>query len=233
MTTAISSESSVAAIETASKSQTDAQDLLGTTDQFLTILLAQLKHQDPLDPMKGTEFIDSITRLSSVEQSINQSAYLEEMVDLLKGKQENFGSPVSYLDKDVEFNSPAFNFDGEVGEFFYNLEEVPDEVSIVVRDAEGKTVATTNGTTELGRNVLRWDGLDINNNPVEKGVYFVEIAARTGDDATILDSFTSGTVTEASFEDGEVSLIIGGVKALIDQITRIGVKPPVEVASNE
>ena len=87
------------------RSEEDFDSLVGTREDFLTILLAQLKFQDPLDPMEGTEFIDSITRLSSVEQSINQNAHLEEIESLLKAERDNFGSPVSYLDKEIEFST--------------------------------------------------------------------------------------------------------------------------------
>ena len=69
--------------QTQSRSEQSASSLIETREDFLTILLAQLQNQDPLNPLEGTEFIDSITRLASVEQDINQNSSLERIVELL------------------------------------------------------------------------------------------------------------------------------------------------------
>ena len=132
-----------------SKSQEDLDSLVGTREDFLTLLLAQLKHQDPLNPMEGTEFIDSITRLSAVEQSINQTSQLEKIEGLLRAENNNFGSPVSYLDKEIEFTSPVLNLKGGKAQFSYNIKERPDDVFVVISDADGKPIrrATANKET--------------------------------------------------------------------------------------
>lgn len=200
----------------------DSNALIATTDQFLTLLLAQLKHQDPLNPMEGTEFIDSITRLSSVEQDINQNKNLEEIASLLRNEDKNFGTPVSYLDRYIEFSSSVFNYDGEEGAFFYNLEEQPDEISIIIRDLEGDVVATDKGSTELGRNTFVWDGTDSNGNKARAGVYTVEITTNTrGEEPVDVESFTSGKVVEANFQGDDIVLVVGDISTTIEQITKI------------
>jgi len=43
--------------------------------EFLNLLVAQLQHQDPLDPLKSEEFVAQLATFSSLEQlvSINQA----------------------------------------------------------------------------------------------------------------------------------------------------------------
>lgn len=44
-------------------------DALSSKDTFLTLLVAQLKNQDPLNPTDGTAFVTQLATFSGVEQS--------------------------------------------------------------------------------------------------------------------------------------------------------------------
>ena len=46
--------------------------------QFLQLLVAQLKGQNPLDPKDGTEFVSQLAQFSSLEELINIRTVLEE-----------------------------------------------------------------------------------------------------------------------------------------------------------
>lgn len=210
---------------TKTKSEKDFDSFVGTRDDFLTILLAQLKFQDPLDPMEGTEFIDSITRLSSVEQSINQSARLESIESLLKADRDNFGSPVSYLDKEIEFNTPLVNLKDGRAEFSYDIPERPDDVFIVIQDTQGDVVRRANGEKVSGKNTIIWDGLDNSGNPLPDGEYFITVdyAIGEGEEAKItsVDTVTKGIVTGANFESDDVVLLVGNIKTSVGDIISI------------
>jgi flagellar basal-body rod modification protein FlgD len=47
-------------------------------DEFLKLLIAQMRHQDPLSPMKGEELAVQLAQFSSVEQLINLNAAMAE-----------------------------------------------------------------------------------------------------------------------------------------------------------
>ena len=73
--------------------------LADTFDDFLKLLTTQLQYQDPLEPMDPKDFVDQLTNLTGVEQSIAQNKNLETIIDKL-GAGEN-GAAVSYLGKEI------------------------------------------------------------------------------------------------------------------------------------
>lgn len=59
-----------------------AQPVMG--EQFMQLLLAQLRNQNPLEPMENSEFMGQMTQLNSLQelQKMNDSlAYLVNLVE--------------------------------------------------------------------------------------------------------------------------------------------------------
>ncbi|MFN3533793.1 MAG: flagellar hook assembly protein FlgD, partial [Desulfatiglandales bacterium] len=53
---------------------------LGKED-FLKLLVAQLQHQDPLNPMNSTEFTAQLAQFSALEQQRNTNENLEKLIE--------------------------------------------------------------------------------------------------------------------------------------------------------
>lgn len=65
-------------------------------EQFLQLLVAQLKHQDPLTPMDNAEYLGQLTQFSSMEQLIN---IYQEIASL----RQDIGSASSLIGKEVSW----------------------------------------------------------------------------------------------------------------------------------
>jgi flagellar basal-body rod modification protein FlgD len=50
-------------------------------DAFLQLLIAQLRHQDPLKPIDSTEYVSQLAQLSNLEQAIQQNEKLDSVLD--------------------------------------------------------------------------------------------------------------------------------------------------------
>ena len=74
------------------KTKTDPKS---TSDMFMTLLVAQLKNQDPLNPQDGTEFLGQLTQINSLEQltGINQS--INKLIAYAQQEQQDSSQKVS------------------------------------------------------------------------------------------------------------------------------------------
>jgi len=68
-------------------------------DDFLKILIAQLTHQDPLDPLKDRDFIAQMAQFSALEQQMNIAKGIEGLSKLSMASAVNYvGRTVGYTD---------------------------------------------------------------------------------------------------------------------------------------
>lgn len=98
-----------------------------TRDQFLQLLVTQLRHQDPLEPTKQEDFLAQLAQFSTLEgiEKLNdnvegflssQTESLENQNSLLVELQQfqNMTSAAALIDKDVEFASSSGTVTGRV-----------------------------------------------------------------------------------------------------------------------
>ncbi|MFH0911894.1 MAG: flagellar hook capping FlgD N-terminal domain-containing protein [Planctomycetota bacterium] len=65
--------------ENARSSSTQANKSLVDQDQFLQLLIAQLRYQDPLSPMDNQEFMTQLAQLQTLDQQIDMTQDLAAM----------------------------------------------------------------------------------------------------------------------------------------------------------
>ena len=56
-------------------------------DDFLKILITQLTHQDPTEPMKDTEFVAQMAQFSTLEQMSNMNTEMAKVFNLISRSQ--------------------------------------------------------------------------------------------------------------------------------------------------
>ena len=76
----ISTATTGAAPAQAPAAKTEATNALGQ-DAFLKILVTQMRHQDPMEPLKDTEFIGQMAQFTSLEQLTNLNKTMTQFVN--------------------------------------------------------------------------------------------------------------------------------------------------------
>ncbi len=74
------SPEAVGSSESGGQKQASGFESIGKSD-FLTLLVAQLQHQDPLNPLRNEEFVAQLATFSSLEQLISINEAVTKLAD--------------------------------------------------------------------------------------------------------------------------------------------------------
>ena len=191
-------------------------------DAFLTLLITQLQHQDPLNPADSTEFTAQLAQFSSLEQLNN----VNENLSALKLYQAsiNNAQAVSFIGKDVVATGNSVEArSGQTVACEFDLAQPAQKVVVSVYDATGafvKDVVATGLTA--GRQTVSWDGRDRSGNTVADGAYTFEVQAEgSGKEAVAATTYTRGTVAGVSFQDGVTYLAVGRRRVAIGDVVQV------------
>jgi flagellar basal-body rod modification protein FlgD len=102
-------------------------------DEFLKLLMAQIKNQDPLDPMDDKEFISQMTTFSSLEQMMNMNNSIQQLV------QNQTVSPVIQYSHMIGKEVSYYKLDEESGEIIEPKEIITSQVK-AISEKEGFAV---------------------------------------------------------------------------------------------
>ena len=199
----------------------EASDELGQ-DSFLKLLVAQMQHQDPLNPQGNEEFIAQLAQFTSLEQLMGVNTALGDLYAATTSM--NNASMTQLLGRDVTAFSDTIPYDGDGPEdiHFQAASEV-DRMTITLMDEDGKVVAREelNGIP-AGEGSWRWDGKDIHGAQAPEGTYTVSInAADSLGNPITVSSLLKGTVNEMSYATGAPIPFVDGIEISIAEILRV------------
>ncbi|MDY0219642.1 MAG: FlgD immunoglobulin-like domain containing protein [Desulfobacterium sp.] len=199
------------------KDKEKSEDVLGR-DAFLTMLVAQLKNQDPLNPMEGSDFSAQLAQFSQLEQLMQLNTTMES----LQTGEEGHSNVVDHVGKTVTANVDALEVvDGTPFGGFYNIQESSD-VMIKIYDKAGNEVRTLYpGQKNPGNYDFKWDARSNSGGAVEDGSYTYAVLANNGSGFVEVPTIITGTVDSVVYNQGKAYLKVQGV--LVDPASLIEV----------
>lgn len=157
---------------TPSTSTTSATNFSEDFDTFLQLLTAQIRNQDPLEPMDSTQFVEQLATFSSLEQQVATNDTLGGIATMIGDLHAVLAN--EWLGEEVAVSASHVAFEGEPIEFEINPAFSYDEAVLTVTDSQDQIVYQETLDAAAQRHI--WDGsVNGQSTIAANGVYELEL----------------------------------------------------------
>lgn len=206
-----------------SSSSSNVQSGQELQQQFMTMLIAQMKNQDPMNPTENSEMTSQMAQINTVSgiQDLNES--LKGINSQINTSQQLQTSAL--VDRGVLVKGDNVLVTSEAGKdpqttpFGISLGADADAVRVDVVGDNGQTVRSFNlGKQSAGVQTLSWDGRAESGESVASGKYHVTINATRGDQPVSVDALQYARVNGVTQgqNGGRLDLGVYGSASLSD-----------------
>ena len=215
-------EAVASATSSAKPAQTAGGDIDLTQDRFLKLLIAQMKSQDPLNPLDNAQITSQLAQLSTVTG-------INKLGDLISGLSSSFSEGQSLqaagmIGRGVftPGNTIALNGTALAG---VELPQAVEDLIINIKDKAGLLVHSASlGPQNSGLVTLQWDGARDAGGQAPNGTYTFEVKALVGGKPVVTDvnRLAYGLVNSVTLGAAGVQLNVEGVGATaLSQVKQI------------
>ena len=205
---------------TGSSTDTTLSSFSSNFDNFLTLLTAQLKNQDPLSPMNATEFTTQLVQFTGVEQMIKQNTNLQSLITMQT--QNQITNALSYIGKTVQASGQSAQLTNGSATFQYSVSAGASGATISIKNASGQTVYTGPVAFGSGTQSFTWDGRNTAGVTQPDGMYTFSVDARNAasNQVAVTTSLT-GVVSSVETLSGHVVLHVGSQTVPVSDVVAV------------
>lgn len=192
-------------------------------DDFLKLLVTQMRFQDPLKPMDQKEFTTQLVQFSSLDQLFSINDGLNTLTD--SQDNSNDFETVNFIGKEITTsgNKVVMGYEKPLTSIGYYLNADVSGVAVRIYDKEGRDINTLElGQQGKGDHIAEWDGRDYRGKIVPPGEYIFSVTAKDlkGVESDVMTKIT-GIVTGVSFEGSIPYLIVSGMHVPVTDISEV------------
>lgn len=206
MTTVQTNAPSQALLDTMNGTKkTNGSSVADVQDRFMTLLVTQMKNQDPLNPMDNAQVTSQMAQLSTVTGIDKLNETMAALISSVQVGQSY--QATSMIGHNVLVSGNTVSTEGAGGYFGVELPVGADKLSITIKDAAGNTVRNVElGAQSEGTLPLTWDGKTNDGSVAANGDYKIEVAATIGGQAVEAASLGYAKVLSVSNMNGGIKL---------------------------
>lgn len=197
-------------------------------DAFMKLLVAQIQHQDPLNPQSNTEFVSQLAQFSSLSEQTTTNKLLELVSIQQKGLANTDDVQLIGKSVTVSGNSLTSTGQGYAVPGSFTLSAAASSVSVSISDASGNVVRTIDvGAHGAGVTPFSWDGRNDTGTVQPAGSYKISVTAKDakGNPIGVTES-TTGVVKSVSYDaNGPLLTLMDGSQARTSDLSQVSAAP--------
>lgn len=179
-------------------------------DQFMTLLISQIRHQDPLNPMQNAEFTTQLAQINTVQGIEKLNTTLTSLLNNYEAGQAM--QAAAMIGKNVLIGGKNMQLTERGGIAGMNLLDHAEKVSVTIKDGNGLVMRTLDlGAADPGISSFFWDGKTDAGEVAVPGKYSFSIDAQKGNDPVGSESLEAGTVVAVTRNTNGFMLDLGSL----------------------
>ncbi len=190
---------------TAAATPARSDPVAATEDRFLKLLVAQMKNQDPLNPLDNAQVTSQMAQLSTVT-GINKLASLVQSISGALAQTQSLQAAAMIGRGALTEGSTLLLAKGQALAGF-ELAGPADQVLVQIKDINGQVIYRADlGPQPGGVNLFQWDGMRDDGLAATDGSYRFDVQATQNGQPVAATRLSHGTVASVSLNRGEVEL---------------------------
>lgn len=203
--------------------QDDSSNELGQED-FINLMVTQLRNQDPFEPLQSGEFIGQLAQFGTVSGISELQNSVSELASSLISNQTL--QATNLIGKNALVPSDSLSLkEGESIKGAISTNGPANNVTVSIFDAAGNLVQSLPvGVVNEGLKEFVWDGTDASGNQAPEGNYFFSVIGREGENSIALDTFAYKKIESISLGENTNSIrlnVENGGELKISEILKI------------
>lgn len=192
------------------KSSSGSTSAADSADQFLTLLTAQMKNQDPMNPMDNAEMTSQLAQINTVKGIGQLNTSIQGL--LAAYNQSMSVEAAALIGKNVLVDGSKLGLGSEGAVGGINLSGAADSVTVTIKNAAGTVVAQEAlGQQDVGVNTFTWDGKDASGNALAAGTYSFSVTATLNGKSVTAQPLQAGTVGALKQDSSGFKLQVSGL----------------------
>ncbi|MBK8166136.1 MAG: hypothetical protein IPK64_09230 [bacterium] len=187
---------------------------------FMALLVAQIKNQDPTSPMDNAQFTSQITQFSMLEQLETMSAALEDNVAV--GTAINNTAMLALVGRNVTVAGNDVSLSGGSASESMIAATGNGRATIKITDENGRVVRTYEQALTKGLNTVTWDGLTDEDVAAADGKYTISAEVKDNNgDAVAFTNLMTGAVSGLRYSDNQAIVMVNGEEFYVSEIYKV------------
>ena len=185
---------------------TGAKSQLGQ-DEFLKLMLSQMKNQDPFKPQDPGAFIAQLAQFSTVSSTQSMQKDIASLTDSLRSSQVIDGTALVGHNIMAVSDTALLGTSGEVNGAV-TVPQGASAVNLVITDASGQLVRRMPMTTQSGLTSFAWDGTTDGGKRAPAGTYRIAAVANIGGGNQQIETQMSSKVGSVTIDPASHALTL-------------------------